>query len=265
MSSPDAGFGAPLEGRTFRHIENVIYLPATTSTNDVAKAIVEKMLAESEEVRPTIIVAGEQSAGHGRLGRSWVSLPGSLAVSVIVPWPSGPERVHLPLRAGIALAHGLSRAFGLDVRLKWPNDLLVNRKKLGGILVEARSNEEGEGWAIVGVGLNVKGTRSALDARGLRDATSLEEAGTPAGKLDGVRPLSSLLDVLDVPLAEPGGEPLPEAFASVAAHAPGDALSIRNGGRTVSGVFRGVNADGALRLGMGHGEETVLSGDVVLF
>ena len=265
MSGSGDRFDAPLEGRIFRHIENVIYLPAAPSTNDVAKTIVEKMLAESEDVRPTILVAGEQSAGHGRLGRSWVSLPGSLAVSVIVPWPAGPERVHLPLRAGIALARGLSRAFGLDVRLKWPNDLLVNRKKVGGILVEARANDEGEGWAIVGVGLNVKGKRGELDSHGLRDATSLEEAGAPAGTLEGVHPLSSLLDILDVPLAEPDSEPLPEAFASVAAHAPGDALSVQNAGRTVSGVFRGVNADGALRLGMGSGEETVLSGDVVLF
>jgi BirA family transcriptional regulator, biotin operon repressor / biotin---[acetyl-CoA-carboxylase] ligase len=265
MSGLDAPFGAPLEGRAFRHIENVIYLPATASTNDIAKAIVEKMLAESEDVRPTIIVAGEQTAGHGRLGRSWVSLPESLAVSVIVPWPAGPERVHLPLHAGIALARGLSAAFALDVRLKWPNDLLVGRKKLGGILVEARANDEGEGWAIVGVGLNVKGTRSELDSHGLSHATSLEDAGVPAGKLEGVRPLSALLDILDVPLAEPGTEPLPEAFASVVAHAPGDTLSVQNGGRTVSGVYRGVNADGALRLETAHGEETVISGDVVLF
>lgn len=265
MSGVEPAAESPLEGRSFRHIENVIYLPATASTNDVAKAIVEKMLAESEEVRPTIIVAGEQTAGHGRLARSWVSLPGSLAVSVIVPWPAGPERIHLPLHAGIALARGLSAAFGLDVRLKWPNDLLVNRKKLGGVLVEARANDEGEGWAIVGVGLNVKGKRHELDAHDLREATSLEEAGVPAGQIAGVLPLSVLLDILDVPMDEPRTEPLPEAFLSVSAHAPGDALSVQNGGRTVSGVFRGVNADGALLLGTGQGEETVISGDVVLF
>ena len=259
------GHDAPLDGRSFRHIENVIYLPVTPSTNDVAKAIVEKMLGECEEVRPTIVVAGEQISGHGRLGRKWVSLPGALAVSVIVPWPAGPERGHLPLRAGIAIARGLSREFALNVRLKWPNDLLVNRKKLGGILVEARSNDEGEGWAIVGVGLNVRGTRRDLDSHGLPGATSLEEAGVPAGKLEGVRPLSSLLDILDVPLAEPVTESLPDAFASVSAHAPGDALSVQNDGRTVSGVFQGVNGDGALVLKMAHGEETVISGDVVLF
>jgi BirA family biotin operon repressor/biotin-[acetyl-CoA-carboxylase] ligase len=260
-----SGHAAPLDGRSFRHIENVIYLPVTPSTNDVAKVIVEKMLAESEEIRPTIVVAGEQSDGHGRLGRRWVSLPGSLAASVIVPWPVGPERGHLPLRAGIAIARGLSRAFGLNVRLKWPNDLLVSRKKVGGILVEARANDDGEGWAVVGVGLNVRGTRRELDSHGLREATSLEDAGVPAAKLGGVLPLSALLDILDVPLAEQDAEPLPQAFASVAAHAPGDALSVQSGGRTVSGVFRGVSADGALRLGMGHGEETIISGDVVLF
>ena len=260
-----SGVTDPLEGRSFSHIENVIYLPSTPSTNDVAKTIVEKMLAESEEVRPTIIVAGEQTAGHGRLGRRWTPLPGALAVSVIVPWPEGPERVRLPVRAGIALARGLSRAFALDVRLKWPNDLLVSRKKLGGILVEARANDEGEGWAVVGVGLNVRGLRKDLDARGLRDATSLEDAGVPAGKLAGVVPLSALLDILDVPLGEAGDESLPAAFAAVSAHAPGDALSVLDAGRSVSGVFRGVNADGALRLGSGRGEETVVSGDVVLF
>ena len=203
-----SGVTDPLEGRSFSHIENVIYLPSTPSTNDVAKTIVEKMLAESEDIRPTIIVAGEQTAGHGRMGRSWTSLPGALAVSVIVPWPEGPERVRLPVRAGIALARGLSRAFALDVRLKWPNDLLVNRRKLGGILVEARANDEGEGWAVVGVGLNVRGTRKDLDARGLRDATSLEDAGVAAARLAGVAPLSALLDILDVPLGEAGKDPL---------------------------------------------------------
>ena len=261
-----SGVSDPLEGRSFSHIENVIYLPSTPSTNDVAKTIVEKMLAESEDVRPTIIVAGEQTAGHGRMGRSWTPLPGALAVSVIVPWPEGPERVRVPVRAGIALARGLSRAFALDVRLKWPNDLLVNRRKLGGILVEARANDEGEGWAVVGVGLNVRGTRKDLDARGLRDATSLEDAGVAAAKLAGVAPLSALLDILDVPLGgDAGKDPMPEAFAAVSAHAPGDAMSVMDAGRSVSGVFRGVNADGALRLSTGRGEETIVSGDVVLF
>jgi BirA family biotin operon repressor/biotin-[acetyl-CoA-carboxylase] ligase len=261
-----SGVSDPLEGRSFSHIENVIYLPSTPSTNDVAKTIVEKMLAESEDVRPTIIVAGEQTAGHGRMGRSWTPLPGALAVSVIVPWPEGPERVRVPVRAGIALARGLSRAFALDVRLKWPNDLLVNRRKLGGILVEARANDEGEGWAVVGVGLNVRGTRKDLDARGLRDATSLEDAGVAAAKLAGVAPLSALLDILDVPLGgDAGKDPLPEAFAAVSAHAPGDTMSVMDAGRSVSGVFRGVNADGALRLSTGRGEETIVSGDVVLF
>ena len=260
-----SGVTDPLEGRSFSHIENIVYLPSTPSTNDVAKTIVEKMLAESEDLRPTVIVAGEQTAGHGRMGRSWTPLPGALAVSVIVPWPQGPERVRVPVRAGIALARGLSRAFALDVRLKWPNDLLVNRRKVGGILVEARANDEGEGWAVVGVGLNVRGTRKDLDARGLRDATSLEDAGVVAAKLAGVAPLSALLDILDVPLGEVGKDPLPEAFAAVSAHAPGDAMSVMDAGRSVSGVFRGVNADGGLRLSTGRGEETIVSGDVVLF
>ena len=82
--------------------------PETPSTNDVGEAIVEKMLAESEDIRPTVIVAGEQTAGHGRAGRSWTPLPGALAVSVIVPWPEGPGRVRLPVAPESSRA-GLSR------------------------------------------------------------------------------------------------------------------------------------------------------------
>ena len=134
----------------FARIHNVILLSTASSTNDLGKIIVEHALAESEEIRLTVIVAGEQTAGRGRSGRTWTSIPGALALSAIVPWPEGPGHVRLPIETGILLARGLSAAFGIDVRLKWPNDLLVERKKVGGLLVEARTNDEGEGWAVVG-------------------------------------------------------------------------------------------------------------------
>jgi BirA family transcriptional regulator, biotin operon repressor / biotin---[acetyl-CoA-carboxylase] ligase len=257
--------GAPLEGRAFKYLQNVIHLASTPSTNDMGKAIVEKMLAESEDILPTVIVAEAQTAGRGRGGRIWTPLPGALAVSVLVPWPEGPERVRLPIRVGVVLARGLSSAFGLEVRLKWPNDLLVKRKKLGGILVEARANDSGEGWAVVGIGLNVLGNRKSLDASGLPEATSLEDCGVAAGKLKGNSALSALLEILDSPLEEPGDLPIADSFAAVAAHAVGDPLTVSDRQRVVSGVFRGVNEDGALRLATPLGEEILVSGDVVLF
>lgn len=263
-SSP-LGSLAPLGGRRFTRLHNLIFVEATPSTNDFGKVIVERMLAESEEIRLTVIIAGEQTAGRGRAGRAWTSLPGALALSAIVPWPEGAGRVRLPIETGILLAHGLAAAFGVEVRLKWPNDLLVSRKKLGGLLVEARSNDEGEGWAVVGLGLNVRGTRADLDARGLAGASSLEASGVAPALLEGDEPLEAVLAVLDEAIGEPCAGPLPEAFAAVSAHAPGDLLTVTEGDRTHRGAFAGVTPEGFLRLATESGDESLVSGDVVLF
>ena len=256
---------APLGGRRFARIHNVILLSTASSTNDLGKIIVEHALAESEEIRLTVIVAGEQTAGRGRGGRTWTSIPGALALSAIVPWPEGPGRVRLPIETGILLARGLSAAFGIDVRLKWPNDLLVERKKVGGLLVEARTNDEGEGWAVIGFGLNVRGTRGNLDAHGLPDATSLEACGVAPTLLEGEGPLDAVLSILDEGIGEPCADPLPEAFAAVSAHAPGDLLTVADGDRTHKGAFAGLTPEGFLRLATEGGDETLVSGDVVLF
>ncbi len=246
-------------------LHNLIFVRTTPSTNDLGKIIVERMLAESEEIRLTVIVAGEQTAGRGRAGRPWTFVPGALALSAIVPWPEGPGRVRLPIETGILLARGLAAAFGIEVRVKWPNDLLVGRKKIGGLLVEARSNDEGEGWAVVGFGLNVRGTRADLDARGLTDATSLEACGVAPTLLEGEEPLDAVLTILDEGIGEPCTDPLPEAFAAVSAHAPGDSLTVDDGTRTRKGAFAGVSPEGFLRLATESGDETLVSGDVVLF
>ena len=256
---------APLGGRRFARIHNLILLATAPSTNDLGKLIVEHALSESEEIRLTVIAASEQTAGRGRAGRTWAALPGALALSVIVPWPEGPGRVRLPLETGILLARGLSTAFGIDVRLKWPNDLLVGRKKIGGLLVEARSNDEGEGWAVIGLGLNVHGTREALDARKLTDATSLEACGVAPALREGDAPFDAVLSVLDEGVGEPCADSLPEAFAAVSAHAPGDLLTVSDGPRTHKGAFAGVTPEGFLRLATEAGDETLVSGDVVLF
>lgn len=256
---------APLGGRRFARIHNLVFLESTPSTNDLGKVIVERMLAESEDIRLTVIVAGEQTAGRGRAGRTWTPLPEALALSAIVAWPEGPGRVRLPVETGVLLARGLSSTFGIEVRLKWPNDLLVARQKLGGLLVEARSNDEGEGWAVIGLGINVRGTREDLDARGLPGATSLEASGVASPLLGGTVALEAVLAILDEGIGEACAEPLPEAFAAVSAHALGDLLTVADSGRTRTGAFAGVTPEGFLRLATDGGDETLVSGDVVLF
>jgi BirA family biotin operon repressor/biotin-[acetyl-CoA-carboxylase] ligase len=263
-SSP-LGARAPLSGRRFPYLANVVLFDAVPSTNDVGKAIAEKLLEDGTEIPPTVLATRRQTAGRGRGSRSWVS-PGDtgLALSLLLPWPEGPERVRLPLRVGIVLARGLSARFGIEVRLKWPNDLLVGRRKLGGILVEARAGADGEGYAVAGIGLNVRTARPMLDAEGLAEATSLAEAGVSASLLSHDDALSTLVEILDAGLSAPPFD-LPAAFESVSAHRPGDRLTVLDAGRETEGAFLGVTADGFLRLGTTGGEERVVSGDIASF
>jgi BirA family biotin operon repressor/biotin-[acetyl-CoA-carboxylase] ligase len=130
-----------------------LHLRRTTSTNDRARE-----LAAAGAPHGTIVTAGEQSAGRGRQGRAWVAPPGrSLLVSVVV---REPPRL-LPLMAGAAVAD----LAGPQAGLKWPNDVLLAGRKVAGILVEGRPQE---GWAVVGVGLNVALRESDLPPE-LRD------------------------------------------------------------------------------------------------
>jgi len=259
------GARAPLAGRRFGYLSNVILLGAVASTNDFGKAIAEELLEDGTELPPTAFVTRRQTAGRGRGSRSWVTPDETgLAISLVLPWPEGPERVRLPLRLGVIVARGIARRFGVEARLKWPNDLLVGRRKLGGILVEARAGAEGEGYAVAGIGLNVSTARSTLDAAGLPEATSLSEEGAAPAALAGDAPVVALLEELDAGLSAPAFDLAP-AFESVSAHRAGERLTVVEGGRQTTGTYLGVTADGFLRLGSSGSEETVVSGDIASF
>ncbi len=262
MTSP-LGPIAPLGGRRFERVANILFIGEAASTNEVARAVVERMVAEETDILPTCIVADRQTAGKGRYGRTWVTAgEGALAVSLLAPWPEGPERIHVPVGTGISLARSLSRAFGIELRLKWPNDLLAGRKKIAGILVEGRTLADGAGYVVVGFGLNVRATRSDLDALGLPFATSLALEGVSPEALAGDAPLVAVLTALDAFLGEEPPD-LPASFAEVTVHRPGDLLEVRDGERIVLGKYAGLSKDGLLRLETEAGVTELISGVVM--
>ena len=256
---------APLDGRRFGRIANLIVLGEAASTNEVARALVERMAAEDTDLLPTCVVARRQTAGKGRAGRTWTAVgEDAVAVSLVAPWPEGPGRIRVPVSAGIALARSLSLSFGLDLRLKWPNDLLCRGRKVAGILVEGRALPDGAGYVVVGVGLNVRAGRAELDALALPGATSLALEGVAEDRLRDDAALASVLGALDEFLGEENDD-LPGAFAAVSVHAQGDLLEVRDGERVVRGRFAGLTRDGLLRLETDAGVAEVLSGDVTHF
>ena len=129
----------------------IVRLGDVGSTMDALHA-----LADEGASAGTAVVARSQSAGRGSRGRSWTSPPGGLWLSVLSrPTVAGLELVSL--RTGLAVAEALGRlGTGERIRLKWPNDVMVDERKVGGILCEARWQGAALAWTVIGVGLNVE-------------------------------------------------------------------------------------------------------------
>jgi BirA family biotin operon repressor/biotin-[acetyl-CoA-carboxylase] ligase len=129
----------------------VLRFPTVGSTMDLLHQLAAEGAAEG-----TVVVAGEQTSGRGSRARPWRSPPGGLWLSALYRphVPSGAEL--LSLRVGLAVADAIeSVGSGVRLGIKWPNDLLLDDRKLGGILCEARWHGETLGWIVVGIGLNV--------------------------------------------------------------------------------------------------------------
>ena len=155
-----------------RHIRWHESLP---STNDVAL-----QLAEVGEPEGTVVVAEEQTAGRGRRGRAWASPRGGIWLSVILRPGIPVERISLvPLSAATATARAIREATGLPARVKWPNDVLVDGKKIVGILAEAGAGGE---WVVVGIGINANIPLDALPQAAGSPATSLQALGHPVDR-----------------------------------------------------------------------------------
>ncbi len=134
-----------------------------------------RALAEPGAAPFTTVVAGEQSAGRGRAGRRWHSPPGAgLWMSVLLEVDGAPEIGVLPLAVGVSAARALEEVGGSRVGLKWPNDILLGRRKLAGILCEVHG--EGGRLAIVGIGVNVRRPGEGYPAELAVRAGFLEEA-----------------------------------------------------------------------------------------
>jgi BirA family biotin operon repressor/biotin-[acetyl-CoA-carboxylase] ligase len=198
--------------------------------------------------------AVEQSAGRGRLGRSWVSPPGNLYASTVVRLRStDPNAATLALVAAVALDETL-RAYGAQAWIKWPNDLFVEDAKLTGILLE-RSGDA----VVVGIGVNLAHHPDGLD----RKTTSLAAQGLAAP--DPELFLSDLADAFSRWLAT-WRRSLGEVRARwlERAHPIGTALSVRLSDQLpIDGLFDGLDANGALRLRLPSGSVQVIhAGDV---
>jgi len=226
-----------------------------TSTNDL-------LLKETHTV---LLAAEEQTAGRGRRGRRWHSAPGAgltFSLGRCIRRPAR-ELAALSLVAGVAAARTL-RALGVrKAALKWPNDLLVEGAKLGGILVEARTagGRRDSSYVVIGLGINCRRT-PGLGARLGREVAFVNDFAAVSRNELLQHTAAALLAAIDA--FEAGGlDALRAEWEAMDAHA-GQRLRVRlAGGRIVTGVAGGLAEDGALRLVTRRGVRAVRSGRVV--
>lgn len=235
------------------------YYRTLRSTNDTAKE-----LAHSGSPEGTVVVAEEQTAGRGRRGRSWYSPPGGLWFSLVLRPPVPPAEVNsLPLLLSLAVARGIEASIKILPGLKWPNDLLLEGRKIGGILTETSAEAEQVHYAVAGIGLNVNIASFAPDIE--KTATSLKTY--TGSEICRARLLSKILIAIENLYrrwCREGFEPF-RAMYKDRLYGLGKQVAAISSGQILSGVASDVDADGRLLLTLPGGSQVRLSvGEITL-
>ncbi len=246
----------------------VLHLPFVGSTNTVA------LEAAQRGARSGVWVADEQGAGRGRGGHAWHSAAGDgLYVSALVT-PTLPmaTALQISLATGLAAQAAIAEACGLEVDIRWPNDLILNKRKCGGILVETAVAPAERGvpamlrYAVIGVGINLNHEAFPAEVRAV--ATSLRLEGGAAVSREAV--LAALLRGIDEEMRRlvrghrgmDDGPGLLARFAEASTWVRGKRVRVDEGGG-YTGVTDGLNGDGFLLVAAEDGtQRTVLSGGV---
>lgn len=251
-------------------VARVVYLPETGSTNDVAQKLLEQGTPDG-----TLVVADAQTQGRGRLGRQWVTTPGAALAFSLALRPTSRESERLaffsPL-AGLAVCQTLVEDYHLPAEVKWPNDVLLGRRKTCGVLVEAAWTGERLLGVVVGIGVNVAPSSVPPDQDVMFPATCVEQAyreaggqGSPGTALDRMDLLAKIINSF-FRLRPAMGSP---AFLRLWQ----ERLAFRDelvrvdpaAGDPIFGRVRGIDPNGNLRLQTQAGDEIhVAVGDVRL-
>ena len=238
----------------------IIHYFRIDSTNDAALT-----LAAEGAPHGTVVVAEEQSAGRGRFGREWYSEKsnGNYASVILRPMLSPADAATLTLRAGLAAHRAVSAATGLAVDIRWPNDLLVNGKKVCGILTEMSAELDRLHYVVLGVGINVN--HSAMPAELKAFATSLSmEGGRHYSRAQILVNLLRELEKHYRMLLEGGSAPIVRAWANASSYAEGKNVLVRTSGGEFKAVTAGLDSRGTIRLRREDGrEESLVSGEIV--
>jgi len=231
----------------------------TDSTNRIALE-----LGHASEPEGALVIAEEQTAGRGRIGRTWHSerATGIYATLLLRPKLAPVQAPLLTMLAGLSARTAITEATGVTVDVKWPNDLLVHGKKIGGILTEMHAEPSQVRFIIVGIGINVN--QDKFPAEIATAATSLRAAsGKEQSRADIlIRLLREFENDYNRFLQE-GAANIVKRFEEVSSYARGKHVQVTNGSEAFTGVTAGLAPEGLLRVKRDGGDVvTVVAGDV---
>ncbi len=236
--------------------KNIHYFKETESTNTLAR----DMAGSVDE--GTVVIAESQTGGRGRMGRKWISPEGGIWLSVILKPKMQP--LHAPritLLAGVAVAKTI-REFGLQAKIKWPNDVLINGKKVCGILTEIGAEMDSIQYVVVGVGIDANVDTETFPEEFRDSSTSLKnELGYDINRVEFVQKLLIELEALYIKFQNEGFSSIMEEWRIMSATI-GQWVKITTQSRILYGEAVGVDSDGALILETGEGRlEKIVAGN----
>lgn len=235
----------------------IYYLKSVGSTNDFAKSLITK---EGHEVDGSLVIADEQTKGKGRLKRVWVSPRGGAYLSLILKQKNTENVSLLSVLSALPVARALGK-YGLECAVKWPNDLIVGPKKIGGILGELVTRGENH-FAIVGIGINSNMDVSGFPKELEDSATSIKnELGTDISNTELIERIMKEYKSFYGTYSRGEHKRLLEEYKELSAIL-GKHVVVKSTDETIKGRALDISEDGALIIKVGTIEKKVLEGDV---
>ncbi len=247
-----AGLRTTLIGHDIRYFEEV------SSTQEAAKR-----LANNGAEEGVTVIAERQSSGRGRMGRSWLSPSGGVWLSVILRPHINLQVQRFTLLAGVAVARAIKRFYGLEAKIKWPNDILLNGKKVCGILAEVNAEMDAINYLIIGIGVNVNVDLASAEEKLLETATSIKAVlRKDAPRVGFVQVMLEELEQLYRLLSVEGFKPILSEWRDLS-EMVGAWVGVTFGEEEFEGRALDVDEDGFLIVKLGDGSlRRVVAGDV---
>jgi len=242
-----------------RTIESLAVIPRVASTNLIARRIVSECIENELSLPQAMIIAGEQFAGRGRNERFWSSPAGKGIYATTLLTRPVSELALVPLAIANIVASYLRDTYAIEARIKWPNDVLADRKKIAGILIEARIQED-RAFLMIGTGINVEPVKDHTrpNAISIREATTRPFTGVD----DATR---AFVEHLDEQLSHPlEHDTVLEQWRALAIHRPGDRIHCVLGEKTVDGTWARIDEEGRAVVNTSEGTIAVSAGDLLL-